>query len=131
MRAQRNRRNLRVIESTLNPTYQAKNDVIELNADYTLTPALTFTSDTGYNHDFLWSTEDYNRFNTQPGIFVHTAIGNGVPFSDLDFTAHRQLSVCETAPSAMAANQLRAARIRNGARTSFAIRNLVAATARG
>src|SRR6185437_8420699 len=22
-----------------------------------------------YNRDFLWSTEDYNRFNTQPGIF--------------------------------------------------------------
>jgi len=63
--------NLHVIESALNPHYKAKNDTLELNADYAVTPALTFTSQTGYNHDFLWSTEDYNRFNTQPGIFVY------------------------------------------------------------
>ncbi len=62
-------RNLRVIDSTLNPAYRAKNDVIEFNADYTITPELTVTSQTGFNHDFLWSTEDYNRFNSQPGIF--------------------------------------------------------------
>ena len=37
---------------------------------YTVTPALTFTSQTGYNHDFLWSTEDYNRFDTTPGMFL-------------------------------------------------------------
>ena len=61
--------NLRVIESTLNPHYQAKNDVVELNAVYTVTPSLTFTSQTGYNQDFLSSTEDYNRFNTSSGIF--------------------------------------------------------------
>jgi iron complex outermembrane recepter protein len=62
-------RNLRVIESTLNPHYQARNDVIELNADYAVTPSLTITSQTGYNQDFLSSLEDYNRFNTSPGIF--------------------------------------------------------------
>jgi iron complex outermembrane receptor protein len=62
-------RNLRVIQSTLNPRYQAKNDVVEFNADYAVTPTLTLTSQTGFNHDFLWSTEDYNRFNTAPGIF--------------------------------------------------------------
>ena len=62
-------RNLRVIESALNPHYQAKNDTLEMNADYTVTPSLTFTSQTGYNQDFLWSTEDYNRFNTSSGIF--------------------------------------------------------------
>ena len=61
--------NLRVIESQINPRYLAKNDTLELNADYNVTPALTFTSQTGYNHDFLWSTEDYNRFNTRPGAF--------------------------------------------------------------
>ncbi len=62
-------RNLRHIQSALNPAYRAKNDVIEVNADYALTPSLTFTSQTGFNHDFLWSTEDFNRFNTAPGIF--------------------------------------------------------------
>jgi len=65
-------RNLRVIESTLNPTYRAKNDTIELAADYTIDPELTLTSQTGFNHDFLWSTEDYNRFNTQPGAFIYS-----------------------------------------------------------
>ncbi len=35
-----------------------------------LTPELTFTSQTGFNNDFLWSAEDYNRFNTNPGAFV-------------------------------------------------------------
>jgi len=61
--------NLRVIESTINPQYKAKNDTLEFNADYAVTPSLTFTSQTGYNQDFLWSTEDYNRFNTRPGAF--------------------------------------------------------------
>jgi outer membrane receptor protein involved in Fe transport len=62
-------RNLRVIESAITPHYQAKNDTLELNGDYAFAPALTFTSQTGYNRDFLWSAEDYNRFNTAPGIF--------------------------------------------------------------
>ena len=62
-------RNLRVIESALNPKYQAKNDTLEFNTDYAITTGLTFTSQTGYNRDFLSSTEDYNRFNTSPGIF--------------------------------------------------------------
>jgi iron complex outermembrane recepter protein len=63
-------RNLRVIESTLNPHYTAKNDTLELNVDYDVTPDLTFTSQTGANQDFLWSTEDYNRFNTNPDLFI-------------------------------------------------------------
>ena len=62
---------LRVIESTLDPVYRAKNNVFQLNADYAVTPSLTFTSSTGYNNDFLWATQDYNRFNTQPGIFAY------------------------------------------------------------
>ncbi len=66
-------RNLRVIESTINPHYRAKSDVIELNADYTVMPSLIATSQTGYNQDSLWSTEDYNRFNTSPGIFLPNA----------------------------------------------------------
>jgi len=69
--------NLRVIESTINPHYKAKNDTLELNADYAVTPALTFTSQTGYNRDFLWSTEDYNRFDTSPGIFTADSSSGG------------------------------------------------------
>ena len=64
-------KNLRVIESQINPIYKAKNDTVELNADYKITPQLTFMSQTGFNNDFLWSTEDYNRFNTRPGAFAY------------------------------------------------------------
>ena len=62
--------NLRVISSALMPSYRATNDTLEFNADYTITPSFTLTSQTGYNKDFLYSTEDYNRFNTVPGEFV-------------------------------------------------------------
>jgi len=62
--------NLRVIQTQINPRYIAKNDTLEFNADYNVAPALTFTSQTGYNNDFLWSTEDYNRFNTTADIFT-------------------------------------------------------------
>jgi iron complex outermembrane receptor protein len=65
-------RNLRAIQTTLNPVYRVKNDTLEFNADYNVSPALTFSSQTGYNHDFLWSTEDYNRFDTTPGAFVYS-----------------------------------------------------------
>jgi len=67
---------LRVIESGLDPSYRAKNDVVEFNADYTMTPALTFSSQTGFSHDFLYSTEDYNRFGSAPGLFEYQ--GDGV-----------------------------------------------------
>jgi iron complex outermembrane recepter protein len=64
-------RNLRVIQSELQPAYKAKNDVFEFNADYDITSSLKLTSQTGFNHDQLWSTEDFNRFNTAPGIFAN------------------------------------------------------------
>jgi iron complex outermembrane recepter protein len=63
--------NLRDIQTQINPIYKAKSDTVELNVDYNVTPSLTFTSQTGYNNDFLWSTEDYNRFDTAPGVFLY------------------------------------------------------------
>ncbi len=62
-------RNLRVMQSTIDPSYKSKNDIVELNMDYSVKPSLTVTSQTAFNHDFLWSTQDYNRFNTAPGLF--------------------------------------------------------------
>ncbi len=61
--------NLRVIESSITPVYKAKNDIIEFMADYDFTPALKLTWQTGYNHDFLASTEDFNRFASNPHLF--------------------------------------------------------------
>ena len=69
MPARRNREICASSNRRINPHYKAKNDTLEFNADYAVTPALTFTSQTGFNHDFLWSTEDYNRFNTRAGHF--------------------------------------------------------------
>jgi outer membrane receptor protein involved in Fe transport len=66
-------RDLRVIESDLTPTYRSKNDVFELTANYSVTPELTLISQTGYNKDELRSTEDFNRFNTAPGLFADAA----------------------------------------------------------
>jgi outer membrane receptor protein involved in Fe transport len=62
--------NLRDIQSAIEPKYLAKNDTLEFNASWNISPAITFYSDTGYNRDFLWSSEDYNRFDTSPGIFL-------------------------------------------------------------
>ncbi len=61
--------NLRNIQSDLSPTYRAKNDTFEFNADFAVTPQLTLASQTAYNKDELRSTEDFNRFNTAPGLF--------------------------------------------------------------
>ncbi|HVZ68730.1 MAG TPA: TonB-dependent receptor, partial [Rhizomicrobium sp.] len=68
---------LRDIQSALQPKYIAKNDTLELNASWNITPAITLYSDTGYNRDFLWSTEDYNRFDTAPGIFNYPITHQG------------------------------------------------------
>jgi iron complex outermembrane receptor protein len=84
-------RNLRVIETTLNPSYKAKNDTLELNADYNVSPALTFSSQTGYNRDALWSTEDYNRVNTTEGAFFY-ATPNGQPDNTYDLNGTRIVS---------------------------------------
>jgi iron complex outermembrane receptor protein len=71
--------NLRQIESSILPTYIAKNDTLEYNANWNVTPELTFTSQSGYNNDFLWSSEDFNRFGSNPGLFQYTGSNNVMP----------------------------------------------------
>ena len=93
-------RNLRVIESSIDPAYKAKNDTVEWNTDIQVTPALTLTSQTGFAHDFLWSTEDYNRFNSAPGAFIcnqggEEACANGRLLPDPGVTVCTQFSDCE------------------------------------
>jgi iron complex outermembrane receptor protein len=79
-------RDLRTISSLIDPKYRAKNDTVEFNADYLVTPDLTFTSQTGYGSDSLYSTEDLNRYNTQGGIFLdpggNTWVGQDGQFCD-------------------------------------------------
>ncbi len=63
---------LRVTSSLIDPHYIAKNDTYELNIDFTVMPTLTFASQTAYNQDHLYSTEDYNLFGTTPGLYTDT-----------------------------------------------------------
>ena len=71
---------LRVIESAVDPYYAAKADLVEFQFNVDLTDALTLTSETAWMSDFLFSTQDYNRFNTAPGAWDAdpTLISHGV-----------------------------------------------------
>ncbi len=79
-------RDLRTISSLIDPKYRAKNDTYELNVDYQIAPELTLFSQTGYNADSLYSTQDLNRYNTQGGIFLdpggNTWVGQDGQFCD-------------------------------------------------
>jgi outer membrane receptor protein involved in Fe transport len=60
---------LRVIESTVDPEYKAKTDVVEVQVNYDLTDSLSIASETAWASDFIFSTQDFNRFNTAPGAW--------------------------------------------------------------
>jgi len=66
-------RNLREIESIVEPHYRAKADVFDLSIDFDLTDSLTVSSQTLYNQDEVYSTQDLNRFHTSPIFFDTTA----------------------------------------------------------
>jgi iron complex outermembrane receptor protein len=62
-------RDLRVIESSIEPRYKADTDILHLQVNIDLTDSLTLTSETAYSRDSVFSTQDYNRFTTTPGAF--------------------------------------------------------------
>ncbi|HTO40650.1 MAG TPA: TonB-dependent receptor plug domain-containing protein, partial [Rhizomicrobium sp.] len=68
---------LRRIESQFTPDYGVKSNVVELSNTYEVSPSLTFVSETSFSNDFLRSTQDYNRFNTAPGVFTKGVRGMG------------------------------------------------------
>ena len=76
---------LRVIESTIDPKYHAKNDTVELQASLDIGHGLTLTSETAYLYDTIYSLEDYNRFNTQHGAFDNNPLANTVSSPRIDF----------------------------------------------
>ncbi|MGE5567208.1 MAG: TonB-dependent receptor domain-containing protein [Parcubacteria group bacterium] len=57
-------RDLRVIDSIMDPVYRAKADVVELNLEFDVTDALKLFSQAAYDRDTVYSSQDYNRFNT-------------------------------------------------------------------
>ena len=78
-------RDLRVIESAVDPKYQAKSDVVELQFTADLSDNLSLTSETAWSHDFVYGLQDLNRFNTRPGFFGP----NIYPESDITFGAYK------------------------------------------
>jgi outer membrane receptor protein involved in Fe transport len=60
---------LRAIESTIDPTYKAYNNLGELQVSFDLTDHLTLSSETAYAVDRVYSLQDYNRFNTASGAW--------------------------------------------------------------
>ncbi|MGB3794083.1 MAG: TonB-dependent receptor [Sphingopyxis granuli] len=72
---------LREVATSYDPTFRAKNDVFQLNAELDLGSALKLYSQTSYSRDNYYSTQDYNRFNPGP-VFNDSALmtdGRGGP----------------------------------------------------
>ncbi|ODU22323.1 MAG: TonB-denpendent receptor [Sphingomonas sp. SCN 67-18] len=80
-------RNLREIATLYDPTFRAKNDVVQLNAEFALTPELKIYAQTAYSKDFYNSTQDYSRFNSGPVFRDSTGLndlfGNPLPTAGL------------------------------------------------
>jgi outer membrane receptor protein involved in Fe transport len=68
---------LRVIESTVDPKYRANSDLGELQISFDLTDTLTLSSETAYATDFVYSLQDYNRFNTAAGAWRQPIVSGG------------------------------------------------------
>jgi outer membrane receptor protein involved in Fe transport len=67
-------RDLRVIESTVDPDYWAKSEIVQLQINFDITDSLMLTSETAYSTDELFSKQDLNRFNTTPGAFANSRL---------------------------------------------------------
>ncbi|HEX5777191.1 MAG TPA: TonB-dependent receptor, partial [Caulobacteraceae bacterium] len=70
---------LRVIESTVEPAYKAKSDLVEIQLSYDLSDTLTLNSEMAWASDFIFSTQDYNRYSTLPGRWRQTDTFFGEP----------------------------------------------------
>jgi len=63
-------KDLRIVDSAGTSNYRANNDTIQGTLRYQIDPTLTLVSQTAYSKDMLYSTQDYNRFNTVAGAFA-------------------------------------------------------------
>jgi iron complex outermembrane receptor protein len=70
-------RDLREIATAYDPTFRAKNDVMQLNVEFDVTPDIQFASQTAYTRDRYHSTQDYNRFNSGPVFQDSAGLVNG------------------------------------------------------
>lgn len=75
-------RDLREIATTYDPVYRATNDVVQMNLEFDLSDSLRLYSQTAYTKDDFYSTQDYNRYVSNP-IFGDSSNVYGV-FGDLE-----------------------------------------------
>jgi len=66
-------RDIRNIESAVDPVYQVETDIVQFGATWDITDELSVISLTNYSKNYLYTKQDYNRvtplttFNTTPG----------------------------------------------------------------
>lgn len=65
-------KNLREISTSYDPKFKAKNDIFQLNLNYEFDNGISFFSQTAYSRDRYNSSQDYNRFVSEP-MFNDTA----------------------------------------------------------
>ena len=90
-------RDLRHIESLLDPIYQSKSDIYQFNLAYDVADNLTFTAMTSYSKGKVYTKLDYNRnvstvpFNNTPftpgGFFTDPQVGTTNKFTTLDISS--------------------------------------------
>ncbi|TRO89097.1 TonB-dependent receptor [Glycocaulis profundi] len=59
-------RNLREISTSYDPLFRAQNDIVQFNMEFAVTDRMTLYSQTAYAEDSYYSTQDYNRFVSNP-----------------------------------------------------------------
>jgi len=81
-------RDLRTIATTYDPTFRAKNDVFQFNAEFSVTPDIKIYSQSVYDKDYYFSTQDYNRFQSNDVFNDSTGLVNFVriPFTSAGLT---------------------------------------------
>ncbi|WP_445364990.1 TonB-dependent receptor [Microbulbifer sp. ANSA001] len=65
-------RDLREIATSYDPVFRAENDLVQLNFEWELSNSLTFFSQSTYAKDDYYSSQDYNRYVSDP-IFNDSA----------------------------------------------------------
>lgn len=60
--------NLRQIATKFDPRFRATNDVFQINLKWSVANNLELESQSLYSEDYYYSTQDYNRFNSNPII---------------------------------------------------------------
>lgn len=81
----RQSRDLRRIATTFDPIFKAKNDVVQINLDFDVSDTLKFISQSLYTRDRYYSSQDYNRFQSNPvfnatdDLGINDQDGNFVP----------------------------------------------------